>query len=752
MPKVSLIQQNFNGGEYSQGIKLRSDVQLYYVGGERYENFIPTKEGNLKFRTGFYYDRPTKSNNKTILIPFVSSATERYLLEFSDLVLRVFKDGVQVGTDIVSPYREEDLFNLQYAQEKTFMYLVDSVHPPYKLTSGTTFTLALELFDYEADTSPPFLSENLGATTITPSGTTGTITLTASASLFTDLDVGRYVKIRNAGAGTFGFARITVYTSDTVVTAVVTKTLPSAAAYDTWTLSMLPSAVAFFEQRLVYGQLNKIVFSKTPDDDGIVRYNDFTLGTALDDALQYESGLLKGRIQWMMANQEMLAIGTYTGIFRADSGELNESISYENPPSVKQVSGEGTINIAPLQKDGIVFFVSRDQRRILSLQYSYENDGYIVKDNMLVSNEMGIGKITQIALRIGDENILYATKENGEVIGMVFNISQQVNGWFRIITNGIVESVMCIPDSNNRDKLYISVARTVNSSTVRYIEYLTKDVLLSKRLDYYTGNKETDEENFLFARWEEQKDWNYLDSSLVYDGSDQSVTMTPDAITGSDITFTAGGALFSASDVGREIWEKSGTGRATIISYTSATEVQCNITSDFASTSTLAAGNWYFTSATLTGLSHLEGETVSVIRDGGRETPTYTVSGGEITISQQTSKATVGLPYTGLFKSMPLVGGAADGDSHAKAKLIDKMGIYFLNTVGAKFGTDVYNLNQVLFGPGGIVGRPINAYTGFKKLDLPERYEEEKHVYIIQDTPLCCIVQAIIPLMEANSE
>jgi hypothetical protein len=751
MPKVSLIQQNYNGGEYGQGLRLRSDLQPYYNGGEKVQNFFPTKEGNLIFRFGTYYDRTTESNNKTIYIDFIVSVDERYVLEFSNLVLRVFKDDVQIGTDIVSPYREQDLFNIETAQEKSFMIIVDGIHPPYRLTSGATFTLALEQFNVESTSVPPLLAENLTAITITNSGITGTITLTASAALFNALDVGRYVKIRNPG-GVTGYARITVFTSTTLVTAVVHITLPASAAYDTWTFSMLPQGVAFYEQRLVYGQLNIITFSKTPDDDGIVRYNDFTLGTAIDDAMRYESGLLRGKIQWLAPTDRMLAIGTYTGVFKADGGTNNQSLSPENIPTIKKISSSGTVNISPVVTDNIIFFVSRDKKRILNLQYDFGTDGYARNDSMLLNKEIANATITQLSYKIGDENILYATKADGELIGLLVNPGQQINGWFRYETDGEVESVVSIPLESGVDRVYISVKRIVNSATVRYIEYFTEPVVLSKRDDFFTGVETTDQTAFEFTRWEEKKDFVFLDSAKTFDGSNQSVTMTPSAITGTDITFTAGGALFASGDVGREIWEKSGTGRARIITYISNTVVKCNIIADFASTTTLVAGDWYFTNNKFTGLSHLEGKTVGVIRDGGRDTNTYTVTSGEITITQQASKATVGLKYTGFFKSVGLQGGAPDGASNGKPKLVNKFGIYFLNTTDAKFGTDPYNLNEIVLGPSKIMGRPIEAFTGYKKLDLPERYEEEKHIYVIQDSPSPCTIQAMMPLMEANSE
>jgi len=59
--------------------------------------------------------------------------------------------------------------------------------------------------------------------------------------------------------------------------------------------------------------------------------------------------------------------------------------------------------------------------------------------------------------------------------------------------------------------------------------------------------------------------------------------------------------------------------------------------------------------ATITGLSHLEGETVGVWADG-QDRGTYTVSGGEITVSSAWSQVVVGLPYTADYISNKLSG------------------------------------------------------------------------------------------------
>ena len=73
-------------------------------------------------------------------------------------------------------------------------------------------------------------------------------------------------------------------------------------------------------------------------------------------------------------------------------------------------------------------------------------------------------------------------------------------------------------------------------------------------------------------------------------GISPDATLTPAATTGDSVTFTAGAAVFQTGDVGRVI--SSGAGKATIVSFSSTTQVSCAITDAFASTDAIASGSW----------------------------------------------------------------------------------------------------------------------------------------------------------------
>lgn len=96
--------------------------------------------------------------------------------------------------EIPSDYLEADLPGLQGVQSADVLYNQHSSYPPSKLLRYAHSYWELEniVFDW-----PPFLSENVTDTTITPSATVGTIELAATTPIFTSSHVGSYWQIKH---------------------------------------------------------------------------------------------------------------------------------------------------------------------------------------------------------------------------------------------------------------------------------------------------------------------------------------------------------------------------------------------------------------------------------------------------------------------------------------------------------------------------------------------------------------------------
>jgi hypothetical protein len=223
----------------------RLDFDKYNSGCRLLENWRVRPSGPIENMPGTEFIAEVKDSSKeTIVLPFQFSTTTHFAIEVGNQYMRFHSNGQRVvvpdatawatttgyvigdtvkesgntyycledhtsGTfatdlaadkwvllgvvgdpyEITAPYLEADLYTLQTAQNADVMYIVgekSSSGSGYevrelKRIADSYWTLSTATFDF-----PPLLDPNATSTTITPSGTTGSITLTASADIFED--------------------------------------------------------------------------------------------------------------------------------------------------------------------------------------------------------------------------------------------------------------------------------------------------------------------------------------------------------------------------------------------------------------------------------------------------------------------------------------------------------------------------------------------------------------------------------------
>lgn len=191
----------FNAGELSPKMLGRSDVQQYSKGCQTLQNYLVTPYGAVERRPGSRFVAEAKyPNRKVRLIRFVFSSTISYVCEFGHLYIRFFKDDAPVlknGSilEIVSPYTENDLGDIQFVQSADVMTIVHGSYSVRELKriAENDFTLTEKEYKY-----PPVLDPNLDDEhTITPSGVDvdASITLTANKDTFTSGNVGGFFQL-----------------------------------------------------------------------------------------------------------------------------------------------------------------------------------------------------------------------------------------------------------------------------------------------------------------------------------------------------------------------------------------------------------------------------------------------------------------------------------------------------------------------------------------------------------------------------
>lgn len=137
----------------------------------------------------------------------------------------------------------------------------------------------------------------------------------------------------------------------------------------------------------------------------------------------------------------------------------------------------------------------------------------------------------------------------------------------------------------------------------------------------------------------------------------------------------------------------------------------------------------------ITGLDHLEGETVCVLGDGAVQ-PDRTVEGGKITIQEPARVVTVGLPYVSVVRPTGISGGNPAAEQ--RKKKIVSLSVRLFKTVGVKVGGE-----QIPFGTGERFNQAVSLFTGDKKVPYPDGWRNDANFEISQEQPLPTTVLAV---------
>jgi len=157
----TLLKNNFTGGEWSPLLEGRSDLEGYRSACRRMENMRPMVHGGAVMRGGLEFIAEARTGSKPVrLIAFNYSTNTRYVIEAGDKYFRIRRghDASIAANSIATPYKAEDVFELQFKQVNDWMYIVHPEYAPRKLmrNTDTNWTLEEVLWDYA-----PLRTENL---------------------------------------------------------------------------------------------------------------------------------------------------------------------------------------------------------------------------------------------------------------------------------------------------------------------------------------------------------------------------------------------------------------------------------------------------------------------------------------------------------------------------------------------------------------------------------------------------------------
>jgi len=153
---------------------------------------------------------------------------------------------------------------------------------------------------------------------------------------------------------------------------------------------------------------------------------------------------------------------------------------------------------------------------------------------------------------------------------------------------------------------------------------------------------------------------------------------------------------------------------------------------------------------TISGLDHLEGQTVSVLANGSTH-PNKVVSSGAITLERSSTKVKVGLPYVSLLQTMRIDAGANNGTSQSKTKRIYEITARLYESIGIEIGPDLNNMERIPFrSSSNAMNSGINVFTGDKEIEFRGNYETDGFIFVRQNQPLPLTVLSLYPRLITN--
>jgi len=637
------------------------------------------------FEVGFHCKpfTPGDSNN-SIYVQFRNRGDFRDKDMQIDDVSLIDNTGVEVDT----PWSEANLFTVNGPQSADVLYLYHPSHPTYKLLrlGHTQWSLVEVVWE-----DGPYLAENSTTTTMTASAATGLgITVTASSIVginggdgFKTTDVGRLIRITDEGTVNWGWGVIVTRSSTTVVLVDIRRTFTVTTAETRWRLGAwssttgYPSGGSFYEQRqfafnttdqpqTLWATQTADFENHTPDSDPTADTFDGTVED--DDALDYTiSADEVNAIRWMSPGEDTLVLGTTGGEW------IPESAGIVITPSdivVRRRTKHGSANIQPVRVGNVVLFVQKAKRKIREFGFAFEVDGFRAFDMTRLAQHIATRKgIAEMDFQQEPDSLVWAVRNDGQLLSMTFRREEDVVGWARHILGGsfgsgdaVVESVAVIPgadgsgqtqSSEDRDEVWITVKRTIDGVTKRYIEVLERD--------YEDGDDEEDS--------------YYADSIITFDGAAAS---------------------------------------------------------------------------SITGLDHLEGETVKIFADGFIH-PDKTVASGAIILDNAASVVQVGLGYAHTIKPLKFEGGTAAGTAVGKTKQVFGVTFVLLNSHTLTFGPDVDNLTTIDFRA---VSDPMDTavpfFTGEHFEPFEDDWKTDPRIVIQSDDPVPFTLLALAPEIDTR--
>lgn len=756
MAKASPVFANFTAGELSPRLDGRTDLGKYFNGCKELSNFVVHPHGGASRRPGTLFVREVKNSaNNCRLIPFEFNVEQAYVLEFGDLYFRIHKDGGTVVSggspvEVTTPYAHTELANLKFTQSADVMYLVHPDHPVQKITRTSHTAWTITEVDFRRG---PLQDPLLDGSTLTASARTGTVTITASVNTFASTDVGRIVKLHD------GYAEISSYTSATSVDATVlenedgrTELMPS---YTTTTIQFFegdPSATGlehndriqdssggFIDEGFKVGMRMTITGSTSNNKTSAL------IVSVTDDTILFAPSV-------DLVDEAAGDTVTMVGDLEADEGYQLGAFSETTGYPATVAFYEQRLVFANTQEEPQTIFFSQggDFENFTQGTGAADALTYTIGSNQVnVIQYLSSGRV----LIVGTSGGEFAVSASGTTEPI-----SPTNAQIKRQSSYGAANIQPVPVGNVT--LFVQRAKRKVRELVYDFDsdsYYAPDLTLLSEHITESGIKE-----MAFQQEPDNVVWCVLENGklvgMTYRREEQVIAWHEHKIGGSSTVNSvdyAYGFVESIATIPGDLDEDAvylvinrqvDGGTVRYVEYFS----NFDFGDDILDAHFLDSGLTYKGSATssLSGLDHLEGQTVSIIADGSAHAD-KTVASGAVTLDRSASDVHIGLSYTSRLQTMRIDAGGTEGTSQGKTKRIRDVTLRLYRSVGAKVGPEEATLDIIPFrSSAAAMDTAVPLFTGDKDIEFDGDYDTDGFIVVEQSQPLPMTLLAIYPRLQ----
>jgi hypothetical protein len=510
-----------------------------------------------------------------------------------------------------------------------------------------------------------------------------------------------------------------------------------------------PACGCLYQERLCVGgtDLNPTQLNGSVEDD----YPDFICDPNEDD-YAFQFTLVSNQVNQllnMVGTPNGLAIGTSGGVWIVNGASGTGSAISQTGVNASQQNTQGVSQLQPQVVNGSGIFVSRSARIVTFLVYNFVTNQWDNTDLTRLNRNITLGLsaatsgIAQTAFQMEPYPIFWAVRNDGQLIGLVFNTQDQVYAWFRVNMNqgvwpstpnpetGLIESIAVISGQNQEDQVVVVVNRTINGVTERYVEYFMPQELFSQLSNAF-----------------------FVHCGLQFIGvgpfAITNITQAnPAVVTAPGHTLTNGMSISIQNVLGMTQANTDPLTAWTVAGVSGDTFQLSGIDSTIWSPYT-SGGSVEQVTNQLTGMTYLLGQTVVAVGD---EQTIFTgqVTADTVNFGSYANTIVIGLPYRTVIQPLNPVIGAQQSTSKGKKQKFNRVTLSLYQAIGGLVGTDWKYLHAIDYGSNSL-GGPSTLFTGNITRDLDADWDDEDTILIVHGEPYPFTLRSVVPRLSAAEE